>query len=44
MSKCRPVSKPPVDDAYIKRIIESLPPLPDEACQRIAALLMAGGE
>ena len=34
---------PAVDDAYIRRIIDKLPPLTDEACQRIAALLLAGG-
>lgn len=37
-------NRPPVvDDAYIRRIIDNLPPLSDEACQRIAALLLAGG-
>lgn len=45
MGKKSPSTKPPVvDDAYIRRVIESLPPLTDAACQRIAALLLAGGD
>lgn len=44
MPKKAPSTKPPaVDDAYIRRIIDNLPPLSDHACQRIAALLLSGG-
>lgn len=45
MPKKSPSTKPPaVDDAYIQAIIDKLPPLTDEACERIAALLLCGGE
>lgn len=45
MPKRTPSTKPPVvDDAYIRRILDKLPPLSDAACQRIAALLLAGGD
>ena len=33
---------PPVDENYVAAVIAKLPPLTDEAIQRIAGLLLAG--
>jgi hypothetical protein len=35
---------PKPDPEHVARVVAELPPLTDEQCQRIAGLLLAGGE